>query len=56
MDKSIASKKTLGEKDPVIRRENFAALRRQAEDPAAAREFVRRSSLLAMWEKSEAIA
>ena len=53
---SIASKKTLEEKDPQVRRANFEALKAQAADPASAREFVRRSSLLSMWTKSEAIA
>lgn len=53
---SIASKKTLEEKDPAVRRENFEALRRSADNVDSAREYVRRSSLLSMWRKSEAIA
>jgi 3-(3-hydroxy-phenyl)propionate hydroxylase len=53
---TIASKKTLEETDPEARRRNFEELRRTAEDPERALEFVRRSSLLAMWRKSEAIA
>ena len=53
---SIANKKTLEEKDPAARRANFDALRRTAENPESAREYLRRSSLLSMWEKSEATA
>jgi 3-(3-hydroxy-phenyl)propionate hydroxylase len=53
---SIASKRTLEEKDSAARRSNFEALRRIADDTESARDYVRRSSLLAMWTKSEAIA
>lgn len=52
---SIANKKMLEEKDPVIRRQRFDELRQIVADPARHREFVRRSSLIAMWEKSECI-
>jgi 3-(3-hydroxy-phenyl)propionate hydroxylase len=53
---SIANKKQLEEKDPAVRRSNFENLRRIAEDPEQARDYVRRSALLTMWQKSEAIA
>jgi 3-(3-hydroxy-phenyl)propionate hydroxylase len=53
---TIASKKTLEETDPAVRRRNFEELRQTAADPEKAREYVRRSSLLAMWRTSEAIA
>ncbi len=44
---SIANKKQLEERDPEIRRKNLAALREVAADPKRAREFMRRSSLIA---------
>lgn len=53
---SIANKRTLEEKNAQVRRTNFDALRSQADDPKSAREYVRRSSLIAMWHRSEAIA
>lgn len=52
---TIASKKMLEEADPEVRLRNFEELRQTAEDTRRAREFVRRSSLLAMWRRSEAI-
>ena len=53
---SIANIRMLAERDPAARRRNLSSMRRQAEDPAAAREFVRRGALVSMWERSEAIA
>ena len=52
---SIRNKQMLGERDPVIRRQRFDELRRTAEDPALAREYLRRSSLIAMLEEADAI-
>jgi len=52
---SIANKRTLEESDPRVRQENIDSIRRQAEDEDLARDYVRRSSLLAMWRKSESI-
>ena len=52
---SIANKKTLDEKDPAMRAEKLDALRRQAADPVAAMDFVRRASLVAMWRESESM-
>ena len=53
---TIANKRTLEENNPDARRRNFEELRRQAGDPALAREYARRGSLLSMWRRSEAIA
>ena len=44
---SIANKKQLEERDPETRRRNLDELRRTAEDPALARQFLLRSSLIA---------
>jgi 3-(3-hydroxy-phenyl)propionate hydroxylase len=44
---SIANKKQLEERDPEIRRKNLAELSRVAADPKRARDFMRRSSLIA---------
>jgi 3-(3-hydroxy-phenyl)propionate hydroxylase len=52
---SIANKKTLDEKDPALRQQKLDDLRRQAADKAAALEFVRRASLVAMYRESESI-
>lgn len=53
---SIANKKMLEEKDPEIRRGRLQDLRDIAADPARHLDFVKRSSLIAMWEKSESMA
>lgn len=53
---SIANKRTLEETDETVREQNIANMRRQAADEELAREYVRRSSLIAMWRKSETIA
>ena len=53
---SIANKRTLEERDPDVRAANLENLRRTAADPAQHREFVLRSSLIAMWRKAETIS
>ncbi len=53
---SIASKKTLEERDPAVRENNIADLRHKASNMELARDYVRRSSLLTMWRTSEATA
>ncbi len=53
---SIRNKEMLGERDPDIRRRRFDELRRTADDPGAARAYLRRSSLIAMVEEADAIA
>lgn len=49
---SIANKRLLEEKDPSVRRERLDELRRIQDDPARHFEFVKRASLIAMWERS----
>jgi 3-(3-hydroxy-phenyl)propionate hydroxylase len=46
-EQTIANKKRLEARDPRVREENFAFLRRTAADPAAHRAFLLRTSLLA---------
>ena len=53
---SIANKRTLEETDTSVRERNIENMRRQSADETLAREYVRRSSLISMWRKSEAIA
>ena len=53
---SIRNKELLGERDPEVRRRRFDELRRTADDPDAARAYLRRSSLIAMVEEANAIA
>jgi 3-(3-hydroxy-phenyl)propionate hydroxylase len=43
---TIRNKRLLAEKDPAVRRRNHDELRRTAEDPALARKFLLRSSLI----------
>ncbi len=43
---SIQNKKTLGEKDPAIRRKHLDELRRTSEDVARHKAFLYRSSLI----------
>ena len=52
---SIRNKEMLGERDPEIRRQRFDELRRTADDPGAARAYLRQSSLIAMVEEANAI-
>jgi 3-(3-hydroxy-phenyl)propionate hydroxylase len=53
---TIRNKRLLTEKDPAIRRRNHDELRRTAEDPAGAREFLLGSSLIASLREAEQIA
>jgi 3-(3-hydroxy-phenyl)propionate hydroxylase len=52
---SIANKRTLEERDPEKRRQILDNMRRVAGDPKLHRDFVRRSSLIAMLRSAEAI-
>jgi 3-(3-hydroxy-phenyl)propionate hydroxylase len=52
---SIANKRMLEERDPATRKANLDNLRSIAADPDKHLEFVRRSSLIAMLEKSKTI-
>ena len=52
---SIRNKEMLAEKDPEVRRQRRDELRRIAANPAEARSFMRRSSLLAMVEEANSI-
>jgi 3-(3-hydroxy-phenyl)propionate hydroxylase len=53
---SIANKKLLEEKDPEVRRVRLDELRAINADPARHLDFVKRASLISMWEKSEQMA
>jgi 3-(3-hydroxy-phenyl)propionate hydroxylase len=52
---SIANKKLLEEKDPEVRAGRLKELREIVDDPQRHLDFVKRSSLIAMWDKSETI-
>jgi 3-(3-hydroxy-phenyl)propionate hydroxylase len=52
---SIANKRTLEERDPDKRKQILDNMRRTAADPKLHRDFVRRSSLIAMLRSAEAI-
>jgi 3-(3-hydroxy-phenyl)propionate hydroxylase len=52
---SIANKRLLEEKDPAVRSERLNELRKIQDDPARHLDFVKRASLISMWEKSEQI-
>lgn len=52
---SIANKRLLEEKDPAARDQRLNELRRINADPARHFQFVKRASLISMWEKSEQI-
>jgi len=52
---TIANKRLMEERDPAVRRANFDELRRTAEDPAAARRYMRRASLLESLEQAAAV-
>jgi 3-(3-hydroxy-phenyl)propionate hydroxylase len=43
---TIANKRLMEERDPGVRAANFAELRRTADDPQAARGYMRRAALL----------
>jgi 3-(3-hydroxy-phenyl)propionate hydroxylase len=53
---TIRNKRLLAEKDPAVRRKNHDELRRTAEDPALARAFLLRSSLIESLREAERIA
>jgi len=53
---TIRNKRLLAERDPAVRRRNHDELARTAEDPARAREFLLRSSLIASLREADAIA
>ncbi|MPV35533.1 FAD-dependent oxidoreductase [Georgenia subflava] len=55
-DQTVNNKKRLEERDPAVRRANLDNLRATAEDPARARAFLRRTSLLDSVRDSQAIA
>jgi 3-(3-hydroxy-phenyl)propionate hydroxylase len=52
---TIRNKRILAEKDPAVRQRNHDDLRRAAEDPKAARQFILRASLLDSVREAEAI-
>jgi 3-(3-hydroxy-phenyl)propionate hydroxylase len=52
---SIANKRTLEERDPELRQKTLDNLRRMAADPVQHRDFVLRSSLIAMKRKADLI-
>lgn len=52
---TIRNKRILAEKDPEIRRQNHETLRRTAEDPKAARDFILRASLIESVREAAAI-
>jgi 3-(3-hydroxy-phenyl)propionate hydroxylase len=53
---TIRNKRLLAERDPAVRRKNHDELRRTAEDPARARAFLLRSSLIESLREAERIA
>jgi 2-polyprenyl-6-methoxyphenol hydroxylase-like FAD-dependent oxidoreductase len=53
---SIENKKRLEARDPALRRQNLAELGAIAQDPARARQFLLRSSMIAMQRRAAAIA
>ena len=53
---TIRNKRLLEEQDPVVRKRNHDELRRTAEDPALARKFLLRASLLDSLREAEQIA
>jgi 3-(3-hydroxy-phenyl)propionate hydroxylase len=52
---SIANKQLLEARDPKVRAKNLAALRETAADPAKAREYLLRSSMIAMQRRADLI-
>jgi 3-(3-hydroxy-phenyl)propionate hydroxylase len=53
---SIANKRLLEERDPAVRAKNLDQLRATAEDPKRAREYLLRSSMIAMQRRADSIA
>ena len=52
---TIRNRRLLEERDPAVRRRNLDTLRRTADDPVAAREFLLRTSLIASLREAAAI-
>ena len=53
---TIANKKLMEERDPAVRTKNLDELRRTAEDPASAKAYMRRASLLESLNSAAAVA
>jgi 3-(3-hydroxy-phenyl)propionate hydroxylase len=53
---TIANKHLMEERDPAVRAENFEKLRRTADDPEAARRYMRRAALLDSLQTANAVA
>jgi 3-(3-hydroxy-phenyl)propionate hydroxylase len=53
---TIANKKLMEERDPALRQAMFDELRRTADDPAAARQYMRRAALLHSLQMANAIS
>lgn len=54
-EQSIANKRRLEESDPTMRQRNLCELRRIAEDPERARQFLLRTAMIASQRRAEAI-
>jgi 3-(3-hydroxy-phenyl)propionate hydroxylase len=54
-EQSIANKKRLEERDPEVRRKNLDDLRATAADPARARQFLLRTSMIASQRRADAL-
>jgi 3-(3-hydroxy-phenyl)propionate hydroxylase len=52
---TIANKRLMEERDPKVRKANFDELRRTADDPAAARAYMRRAALFDSLREAEAV-
>jgi 3-(3-hydroxy-phenyl)propionate hydroxylase len=52
---TIANKRLMEERDPKVRKANFDELRRIADDPAAAKAYMRRAALLDSLREAEAV-
>jgi 3-(3-hydroxy-phenyl)propionate hydroxylase len=53
---TMRNKRLLAERDPAVRRRNQDELRRTAEDPALARAFLLRASLIESLREAESVA
>jgi len=52
---SIANKRLLEERDPKVRAKNLDVLHATADDPKRAREYLLRSSMIAMQRRADSI-
>jgi 3-(3-hydroxy-phenyl)propionate hydroxylase len=52
---TIANKRLMEERDPNVRAKNFDELRRIADDPGAARKYMRRAALLDSLNEANAV-